>query len=91
MVISVTNCPDAFVVSPPESAKQLVRERLAVRRGYCRKKAYMVGCGKCEVCETERKERRAARWFSRLKALIQYFPEHPINMWRAGECFTMLH
>ena len=52
MIISLSNCPDAYVVAAPESAKQLVRESLARRRGYHKKKHYMVGCGDCDVCET---------------------------------------
>ena len=45
---------------------------------------YAVGCGKCEICEKERIERKNNKWFNRLTGMISWFREHGFSTFRKG-------
>ena len=41
-----------------------------------RRQAWIVGCGKCGICEDEKKERKRVKWRQRLTTMIDWWSEH---------------
>lgn len=62
--LKLTKCPDAF---PVYSKRE-------VYPGF-RRQAWVVGCSKryCEVCNQEKRERKKAKWASRLRLMIDWW------------------
>lgn len=46
---------------------------------------YQVGCGKCEVCDCEKSERKQSKWFTRLSGMISHFRQHGFYRYRRGD------
>jgi hypothetical protein len=87
MNISFTSCPDAYPLKPPSPTvlsdqsviktylKQRVYEIEQEKYGFERKR-FVVGCGRCAVCETEKISRREMKWRGRLIGAIEEFREN---------------
>ena len=56
-----------------------IRKDAALKAGF-KHKYWRIGCGKCEICLTERKKRKAERWRLRLMAVLSS-PEYDVWSW----------
>lgn len=48
-------------------------------------KCYLVGCGKCQICDDERVNSKKAKWIRRLVGMIQQFGDYGIETWNRGK------